>query len=120
MDWTGSFLTLKFYTQLTTHKWRRNRAFLSTRDPIICSKQKVPLILLPERRPLHSRASFRSQSLGHTSHGRSMDEARRRHAGAGVAAHRRRRLPLRLHLVLLLRLRGDVLGHLLRDAEYVL
>ena len=49
-----------------------------------------------------------------------MDEARLQRASAGVAAHRRRRLPLRLHLVLLLRLRGDVPGHLLRDTEYVL
>jgi len=49
-----------------------------------------------------------------------MDEVYRRRAGAGVVAHRRRRLPLRLHLVLLLRLRRDVLGHLLRDTEYVL
>ena len=49
-----------------------------------------------------------------------MDEAHLRRAGAGVVAHRRRRLPLRLHLVVLLRLRGDVLGHLLRDTEYVM
>jgi hypothetical protein len=46
------------------------------------------------------------------------DEARR--AGAWVVAHRRRRLPLLLHLVLLLRLRGVLLGHLVRDREYVL
>ena len=49
-----------------------------------------------------------------------MDEAHLRRAGAGVVAHRRRHLPLLLHLVLLLRLRGDVLGHLLRHAEYVM